>query len=76
MRRIADGSFQEVRRSLVAQFIRSEAAELETAWAVTGWTLPVIRRAERCANTLIDVFGQGPYRIVILHPRRNGHAGP
>jgi hypothetical protein len=70
------GPFESLRRDLISQFIRSEAVELEATWASIGWTPGVCRRAERCANTLISVFGQGSYRIVHIVRGRNGHAGP
>jgi hypothetical protein len=64
-----DASFQELRRGLVVRLIAQEAAELERAWAQLGWVPPVSAHAERCANTLIAVFGAGPYRIVHIHRR-------
>lgn len=57
-----------IREGMVVRWVRSESRYLARHVDEWGWTYRTICRVCQLSNTLIDVFGPGPYKIVRLGP--------
>lgn len=58
------GSWQVARGMIVRAFIDMEVPEIARLVDQAGWCDVAVRRATRCANSLLAVYGPGDYRIV------------